>query len=467
MDINLPGSASNEVVLPLQQHTNGNGTSLATQDMPKPVATADRIKTIDMIRGVALLGILLMNIPIFGIDTSVFDRVLRGPHNTADFHTMEVVTAFFDGTMRGLFSMLFGAGMVLFTFNKKEVAGGPTIAEYYYRRLLWLVAFGLVNAYIFLWKGDILFYYGLFGMLLFPFRKMRARWLIIIGLGCMCFAHIKGMRSYNSMRETRATYLEAVKADKAKVKLTEKQQEAKAQWEQIEKRQTPDTVNANKNIRKMHSGYGTIFNYFIPRNAGNETWGTYHAMWDMISMMFIGMGLLALGFFSNKLPTSVYTICLLLGYGLGIPIGYVFFSGAYLGPLNFGSYVDSYNVPHWALYDIRRILLCLGHISLLILVYRSKIVPWLMGGLANVGQMAFTNYLMQSLICTFFFFGYGFNYYDNLKFHQLYYLVAAVWLFQMIFSSVWLKYFRFGPFEWAWRSLTYWKAQPMKKERRH
>ena len=279
----------------------------------------------------------------------------------------------------------------------------------------------------------------------------------------MCFSFVKGMRNYNDMRETRATYLEAVKAEKAKTKLTDQQQEAKTRWEQIEKRQTPDTANSNKNIRKMHSDYGTIFSYFIPRNSDNEAWGTYHGIWDMVGMMFIGMGLLALGFFSDKLPTSTYTMSLLVGYGLGIPIGYLFFREAYLGSLNIGLYVDSYSVPHWALYDVRRILLCVGHISLLMLVYRSRVVPWLMKGLANVGQMAFTNYLMQSLICTLFFFGYGFDNYNNLKFHQLYYVVAAVWIFQMIFSAIWLKYFRFGPFEWVWRSLTYWKAQSMKK----
>ena len=83
-------------------------------------------------------------------------------------------------------------------------------------------------------------------------------------------------------------------------------------------------------------------------------------------------------------------------------------------------------------------------------------------GLANVGQMAFTNYLMQSIICTLFFYGYGLGYYNQLKYHQLYFVVAAVWIFQLIFSAIWLRYYRFGPFEWLWRSLTYWKKQPMR-----
>lgn len=465
MDQNTSQQSPNDPDLPIVNTPAAAGETVVVpdSDIPHPVNTIDRIQTVDMVRGFALLGILLMNIPIFGIDSSVYHTVLNGSQKTTDFLTMEVVYSFFDGTMRGLFSMLFGAGMILFTLNKKEIPGGVTVAEYYYRRLLWLVAFGLFNAYVLLWTGDILFYYGLYGMLLYPFRKTSAKWLIIIGIGCSCIGVFKTMLEYKDLRKTRATYLESVAAEKAKIKLTEKQEEAKAAWTEIENNQKPDTSRVNRNLSKMHSGYGTIFNYFIPRNAGSETWGTYHAIWDMISMMFIGMGLFYLGFFSNRYSTSTYSMWLLVGYGLGIPIGYIFFRQGYVGSQNFGNYIDSYSVPHWIIYDLRRILLCIGHTSLLMLIYRSRIVPWLMKALANVGQMAFTNYLMQSIICTLFFFGYGFNQYNNYKFHQLYYVVAAVWIFQMIFSTIWLNYFRFGPFEWVWRSLTYWKKQPMKR----
>lgn len=93
---------------------------------------------------------------------------------------------------------------------------------------------------------------------------------------------------------------------------------------------------------------------------------------------------------------------------------------------------------------------------------QQSLVPGLMNGLARVGQMAFTNYLMQTIICTLIFYGYGLGYFGKLAFHQLYYVVAGVWVFQFIFSSVWLRYIRFGPLEWVWRSLTYWQQQPMR-----
>lgn len=429
----------------------------------KPVSTAERIKTVDIVRGVALLGILLMNIPGFGIHWSVYPRIAEGPHNTADYYTLATIETFFSGTMRGLFSMLFGAGMILFTMNKKDIPGGVTVAEFYYRRLLWLVLFGVINAYVLLWPGDILYYYGLAGMLLFPFRKMTAKWLLALGVVCIIIGALKTQWWYNEMADTRKGYKEAIAAEKAGKPLTDDQKQDKTAWLEMEKNRKPNPEQVNEAVTKMHSGYGTIFNYFIPRNSNSETWGAYHGVWDSLSMMFIGMGLFVLGFFSNKVRTSTYIMALAVGYGLGIPIGWIMFKhGAIPFNLTLGTYIDRYSVPHWVLYDLRRVLLCLGHASLILLVFRSKIIPWLMKGLASVGQMAFTNYLMQSIICTLIFYGYGLNNYNNLAFHELYYVVAGIWIFQIIFSAIWLQYFRFGPFEWVWRSLTYWRRQPMK-----
>jgi uncharacterized protein len=437
-------------------------STLPPKKVVQPVASADRIKTVDMVRGFALLGILLMNIPGFGIDFSELYKIISGSHNNRDYYTAAIIFTFFDGTMRGLFSMLFGAGMVLFMMNKKETPGGPTVADYYYRRLLWLVLFGLFNAYILLWQGDILFFYGLCGMLLFAFRKIKPHWLIAIGLACILIGMFKTQNWYGDMRDKRKAYVEAVAAEKSKKELTPEQQAAKAEWPEIEKNQKPDTAIANRNIRKMHSGYGMVFTHLLPQNVNAEVNYTYHGIWDMLCMMFIGMALLGIGFFSNKLSTSTYLMTLLIGYGIGIPLGWSYFNGLVDFNLNIGSYLDEFRVPHFQLYDFRRLFLCLGHASVLMLIFRSRIVPWLMKALSNVGQMAFTNYLMQSIICTWIFFGYGFNKYNTLRFHQLYYIVFSVWIFQLIFSTIWLRYFRFGPFEWLWRSLTYWKKQPMK-----
>jgi uncharacterized protein len=453
---------------------NEYSASLDPRDLPadkeigqkrsvKPVSATERIKSVDVVRGFALLGILLMNIPAFGIDQSEEIKIFQGPHSGKDYDTMAIIFTFFEGTMRGLFSMLFGAGMVLFMMNKQAMPGEAPVAEYYYRRLLWLVLFGLFNAFILLWFGDILFFYGLCGMILFAFRKLRPHWLIILGFVCVGVGLFKTQNWYGDLRDTRRNYVEAVAAEKAGTALTEKQQEAKEAWPNIEKRQTPDTANTNLHLRKMHSGYPTVFTHLVPDNVNIEVNYMYHGFWDMLCMMFIGMGLFGLGFFSNKLSTSTYAMLLVIGYGVGIPLGIAYFNGIVAWNSHLAAYVDSWRVPHWQIYDFRRFFLCLGHASLLMLIFRSRMVPWLMKALSSVGQMAFTNYLVQSIICTLYFYGYGFDHYNRLAFHQLYYVVFSVWLLQLIYSSIWLNYFRFGPFEWLWRSLTYWKLQPMKK----
>jgi len=430
----------------------------------RPVDTAERIKTVDMIRGLALLGILMMNIPGFGINWDFWYNTLTGPRSGKDYYTFATIMVLFEGTMRALFSMLFGAGMILFTMNKKDVPGRPSVADYYYRRLLWLVLFGLINAFVFLWQGDILFYYGLCGMVLFAFRKAKPKWLLIIGFACIAITMLKGQLRWNELREKRKDYKEATTAQKEKKKLTDEQQGAIAAWTQIESRQKPDTTFTNRNLRKMRSGYGTIFDYFTVQNANFEVFYMYNGVWDMLCMMFIGMALFYWGFFSDRLSTSTYAMWLLVGYGIGIPVAWVLFKGGWLGFAgHMGTYVDRWRVSHEVFAEFRRLPLAIGHASLLMLIYRSRLVPWLMKALANVGQMAFSNYLMQSIICTLFFYGYGLAFYNKLRFHQLYYVVFAVWIFQIIFSVIWLRYFRFGPFEWLWRSLTYWRKQPMKK----
>ena len=448
---------------PAETSTTGETSSYITVSTPHPVDKADRIQTVDLVRGFALCGILLMNILGFGgFDDLMFYNVLNGPHDTKDYITNGAILTFFDGTMRGLFSMVFGAGMILFTMNKKESPGGPTVAEYYYRRLLWLVLFGLFNQYVLLWDGDILFFYGLMGMLLYAFRNSSPKLLWVLGFICIGIGINKRMGPYNELRQTRMNYVSAKAAEKEKKKLTPEQESALAAWPEIEKNFKPDSVRSAERVTEMRGNYGMVWNQLLPGSAGYEIFYTYEGLWDMLCMMFIGMALFKMGFFSNEARTSTYWMALIVGYGVGIVLGYFYFWGTAESFLHIGRYLDHYRMGFGRLYDFRRLLLCIGHASLLMLVYRSRLVPWLMKAIANVGQMAFTNYLVQSIICTLFFYGYGLGYYYKLQLHQLYYVVFSVWILQLIYSSIWLKYYRFGPFEWLWRSLTYWKKQPMK-----
>src|SRR5262249_14919267 len=115
------------------------------------------------------------------------------------------------------------------------------------------------------------------------------------------------------------------------------------------------------------------------------------------------------------------------------------------------------------IYPFQRILLVMAHVSTIILLYKSRFAQSLFRRLEAVGQMAFTNYIMHSVICTLVFFGYGLNQYAEWQYYQLYFLVLAIWILQLIASPLWLHYFQFGPLEWLWRSLTYWRRQPFRR----
>jgi uncharacterized protein len=117
------------------------------------------------------------------------------------------------------------------------------------------------------------------------------------------------------------------------------------------------------------------------------------------------------------------------------------------------------------IYPFQRIFLVLAHVAAIILLYKSRYAQALFRRLEAVGQMALSDYIMQSLICTLIFFGYGLNYYAELEFFQIYFIVAAVWVVQLVVSPLWLRSFYFGPLEWVWRSLTYWKRQPFLRPR--
>jgi len=113
-------------------------------------------------------------------------------------------------------------------------------------------------------------------------------------------------------------------------------------------------------------------------------------------------------------------------------------------------------------YQAARVCMTIGHVAVLVLICKAGWLPGLRARLASVGQTAFSNYITHSLVYGFAFYGYGFALWGKLQRYQLYYIVLGMWVFSLIVSPIWLKYFRFGPLEWGWRSLTYWKRQPMR-----
>lgn len=429
-----------------------------------PVAETDRIKTLDMLRGVALLGILLMNIPGFSMPDYSFEAFRNSPA-TLNFWVNAVITVFFEGKMRALFGMLFGAGVLLFVM-KKEQTGQP-VHGLFYRRMFWLVLFGLFHAHVILWIGDILYLYGVCGMLVYLFRNMKPKYLVLGVPLVAVIGFVAGTLFYQNIRAKRIAYVEAVTAQQQNQTLTDAQNNALATWREIELTMIPNREDAKKNTEKMKSGYSTVASYLRPLAFDGQTKFLPMEIPDSLALMLLGLALFKWGFFTGNWSKQDYWKVVKIGYGVGLPLVIYSF---YYGFKNYSTLEANLArmeqvAINWVglIYPFQRICLVMAHAAALILLYQSGVLQNLFRRLAAVGQMAFTNYIMHSVICTLFFFGYGLNFYGRLEFYQIYYVVLAIWVLQLLLSPVWLRAYWFGPLEWLWRSLTYWRLQPMRR----
>ena len=420
-----------------------------------PVGRAERITAIDSLRGFALLGILLMNIVAMGMYGAAYDDpTVTGGATGPNLWTWIVMHVLAEGKMRCLFSMVFGASVILLT---SRLESRRDAADIYYRRTLWLLLFGIVHAYL-LWLGDILYPYALCGLVLFPFRKMSAKGLLIIG--AILLVLNSGVYVANGFheRETIQNGIAAEQAAKQGKKLTDKQETAKADYERWRKFNRPTAEELKKDadewrgnplsVIKARAKLVSFFHSLPYYNPGN---------WDIWCMMFIGMALLKTGVLLGERSYRFYAMLVLIGYGIGLPLNS--YTAWVIVRSNFDPVVHSFAN---STYDLGRLSIALGHLGVIMLLAKGGWFRWLMAPLGAVGQMAFSNYIFQSIVTAFIFTGYGFALYGKLQRYQLYYVVAAIWIVQLIISPIWLRHFRFGPLEWGWRSLTYWKRQPMR-----
>jgi uncharacterized protein len=432
---------------------------MSTSAAEAPVAREARIDAIDTLRGVALLGILLINIVPLGLPhNGADDPTVAGGDTGWNLAAWALGSILFEGKMRTLFSMLFGAGVVLLT-SRIDARGGSG-ADVHTRRNLWLMAFGLVDAYLLLWPGDVLFPYGLCALFLYPFRNLSPRTLLISGLLLLALLIPQSAMNAREMETARAAAARAeAKAAKGGA-LTDEEKEAKEKWAETESETKPDAEALEKEIATRRSSYGEIFASFHPIIARIQSSGLYRGgFFDVTGMMLIGMGLMKLGVFTAALPPRVYGAMALLGYTIGLPLA--FWSAA----LSLGSGFDPVTLTSiGATYDVTRLAVALGHAGVVMLVCGAGILRRTRAALANVGRMALTNYVLQTLLATLVFNGYGLGLFARLERHELYGVVAAIWAFELALSTLFLARFRYGPLEWAWRSLTYWRRQPMRLE---
>ena len=417
---------------------------------------SERISTIDILRGIALLGILFMNIPIYSIPRLYPDNIVRfeGAH-TLNYYAWLVDYVLLHGKMRMLFSMLFGAGIILFTHKKEE--DNLKLADAYFKRMLWLLVFTLFTSYVLLASTEILYEYALCGMLLFVFRNARVRWLIIIAVLSLSIISIKGGMGFMRTKEQ----LEIAKTELAQgKKITEEQQNAiNFMNNAVNPGRKLIDSSYKADIELGRSDYETLF--VENKTIRDEIYaaGFYSDFWESFGSIALGMALFKLGLFSGKLKRRTYLWITLIGLGVGLPFAYYLAHVLTRGQLETTTdYFDSRWFSVFHMEQIPRVLCALGYTGLVILIYQTGWLKRTMYILACLGKTAFTNYLLTNIFCSVLFFGWGFGLYGNFQYYQLHAIVCVMCVIQIVFSVSWLHFLKMGPFEWLWRRLTYGKG---------
>jgi uncharacterized protein len=439
-------------------------------DTTAPVTREERVSSVDVLRGISLMGILIMNICDFAYGfknytypLSTVKPVFNGPHWKANTTLWFLRWILAEGKMRALFSMLFGAGVILLTGRAESRGAGVRTADIYTRRNMWLVLFGMLHCYL-IWNGDILFLYGTCALLfLFPFRHLKPKTLLWTGCIILVFNTllVNGGQSIG-IYFVQKNAAKAHAAEAAHKPLTDDQKSAIESAQKMDDQWRMSEKSRNKDI-DAHHGYAKAFIADAPDGFQGETLGGYPFFaGDWLGMMLIGMALFHLGFFSLKLSTKTYVLCAVIGLGISWPMVGI---GAYHAWKSGFDHLQTFlwlQVP----YDIGRIPGTIGNAAVILLLVRAAsngfgLLRWLLARCAAVGQMAFSNYILTSISMRTLFVWSKLHWYGYLDYYKIYWIVAAMWIVNLTFSTLWLRYFRFGPIEWCWRSLTYWKRQPM------
>jgi len=428
-------------------------------DPAGPVLGNERIVSLDVLRGVAVLGILVMNIYAFAMPFVAYsDPLVMGGVEAHNIGTWFFTHIFIDQKFLSIFAMLFGAGMILMA--RRAEARGVRFGRIYYRRQFWLLVLGMLHGYL-LWVGDILFSYAAIGMLVYVFRNRSPRTLLIIS--CLLLP-LSPVMNHGISINTERTIVEVGKIEAlrgAGEELSDDQKKTLKSWESSRAFMAPGDDDLQKDLDVNRGGYVGIVKHRIPIVIMMQIFVTLtFGISRIAALMMIGAALMKLGVLSGERSTVFYRNMMLSGYLLGLPL--TVYSAVNMNAHAFDT-IYMMRVGGVANY-VGSLIVAFGHIGLVMLIVKTHALQHLMRRFAAVGRMALTNYLMHSLILTTIFYGYGMGLYGTIpRFWQMGF-VAGVITLQLFLSTWWLRRYRFGPVEWLWRSLTYWKRQPMQRK---
>lgn len=400
------------------------------------IVTGKRLETLDGLRGLAVMGILLMNIAAFALpEAAYFNPLAYGRAGPAALTLWAAQFVLIDGKMRALFSLLFGASLLLVLENAR--ARDDDAERAHFRRMQWLLLFGLIHFYL-IWHGDILTLYAVIGCVAWFFSEMSVRRLTLWALGLFGLQLLIFVSLMPLALETAP---------------------GSSGWRDLQNSfGIPGADHIAREIAIYRSGYGTILLHRV-RDMGWLPLAQIAMVGvETLALMLCGMAALRSGFLDGSWARRAYARAALIGYGIGVPlsalVAWLCWRSGFDARMMFAAAMPL-GLP-------ARPFMLLGHASLAML--------WLTGGssilrvrVAAVGRSAFTNYLGTSLLMTALFYGYGCGLFGRLDRVALLGIVIGAWAVMLAWSKPWLDRFAYGPMEWLWRILARGRSRSITK----
>ncbi len=397
-----------------------------------PVQPTERIAILDILRGFALFGILVMNLPGFNTPWAIY-RGGGNPHPGWYNGVAEWVTAtFFEGKFNAIFSFLFGVGLTIQL--ERAAAKKIPFVRVYLRRLFTLFLFGLAHV-VFLWDGDVLHIYAVLGVGLVLIRRWPDKYLIpLVGL---IFLLPVTKSAFDLYIDKPATHSKQFWLDRGA-----------------------------EQVRVYSSGtYTEIMNLRLSEVKEDYLFNNWWTFWCALAVTML------IGFMVGRRRIVQNLV------GQESPIRHLFNTSVILGLITGSMLATSHSLEdltdattlvgtfHSALYQINRPILSMAYITGITLLSMQPRWSVRLAPLASVGRMPLTNYLMQSVICGFLFYSYGFALYGKVGPAGNFLVALAIYAVQVIYSNYWMAHFQYGPLEWLWRLLTYGKPPKMRSKK--
>lgn len=423
---------------------------------------APRIAVLDILRGVAILGILFMNVNDMGASFRAGGDVRHFGWTAVDQAAWWLREVFANGTARCLLEMLFGAGMVILTERVAGVAGRWDVLKRYYWRNLVLVLFGLAHMFILLWGGDILHTYGFAALVVFWFRRLKPGWLIGIGMimatlqlgAAGYFGYYQGIQ-----RQAEIAALHARSDAGQKLTAADKATLAKAAKNDAERAKARAERMAEV-AREDRDRAGTTTSWVTEqvRMSADRLFGTgeLFAIWESASVMLIGAALFKLGVLQGRRSRRFYWRMTALAYLIG----------GTLRVIGADEVMRFDDAPHtiWATQEIARQAMTLGHVGLINLLATGAIGARLMHPFVAAGRTALSIYVLQTLICLWVLYPpFAFGLYGTQGWAAMMATSAAIDLALLGLANIYVRHFRIAPVEWAWRSIVEGRRLPFRQ----